>query len=126
MRTNVRRRHRTWIFSMCMATLGWAVWWITLVVAHFLVGRRDGLAALELARRRVRGGRSCRGDLGHSREARVDPLMLIPMFANASLLAMPLVLKSLRFFDSGVHAPRADAAVVALRVSSRSASRAGS
>jgi hypothetical protein len=104
MRTNVRRRHRTWIFSMCMASVGWAVWWVTLVAAHF---SREHAPDLRLSCW-LAGAFAAVGLLAAIWGIRAKLawilFMLIPMFANASLLAMPLVLSSLRFFDSSVRA----------------------
>jgi hypothetical protein len=104
MRTNVRRRHRTWIFSMCMATLGWAVWWVTLVVAHFSSGDATDLRLSSWLAGAFAAIGFAAAIWGIRAKLAWILFMLIPMFANASLLAMPLVLKSMRFFDSGVHA----------------------
>lgn len=104
MRTHVRRRHRTWMFSMCMASLGWAMWWTTLVLARFAPAyapdvRITGWCA---------GACAAVGFLAALWSFRAKLawilFMLIPMWANGSLLAMPLVIKTLRWMPGDVRA----------------------
>jgi hypothetical protein len=44
-RTLVRRRHRTWVHSMTLATLGWGVWWFAILLHKFVPGLSPGLGA---------------------------------------------------------------------------------
>lgn len=34
-RIRVRRRHRTWMYAMILATVGWGVWWLSLFARRF-------------------------------------------------------------------------------------------
>lgn len=87
-RIYARTRHRSWMLSMTCASLGWGTWWILLLVKK-LSGHAPGLllpsvlsilfAALGL------------GVALLTLRARRSWLLfaLIPLLANASLLAMP-------------------------------------
>ncbi len=95
-RVYARRRHRTWMQSMTLATLGWGVWWIGLVLARFapwlapefLSGRTLvtalssvlGGLGLVLALLTVRARRSWL------------PFAVVAIFANLSLLLLPMLL----------------------------------
>ncbi len=92
MRTHVRRRHRTWIASMTLATAGWAVVWTTLFLRRFAPGWAPemvhawwialifALPGLFLALFTVR--------------ARLIWVLLaaVPLFANASLVCLRLLM----------------------------------
>lgn len=95
-RVYARRRHRTWMQATTLATLGWGVWWVGLFLARFapwlapdwLSGRTlvtalssvlGGLGLL-LALFTVRANRSWL------------PFALVAIFANLSLLLLPLLL----------------------------------
>ncbi len=107
MRTMVRRRHRTWIFSMCMASLGWGIWWISLLLVRFAPAfAPDFRASCWIA--------GCFAAVGFLAalwgfRAKLDWILflLVPLFANASLLAVPWVVKSLRIVEVG-RAPDVD------------------
>lgn len=87
-RTYARRRHRSWMLSMTLASLGWGTWWILLFVKK-LAGVSPGLLVpsvfstvfaimgLGIALLTLRARRSWL------------LFSLIPLLANASLLAMP-------------------------------------
>ena len=99
MRTTVRRRHRTWMFSMCMASLGWAIWWTSLLLLRFAPAHAPDFRVTAWAA----GGFAALGFLAALWSFRAKLawilFMLVPIFANGSLLAMPWVLKSLRLVD---------------------------
>ena len=98
-RVYARRRHRTWMQSMTLATLGWGVWWVGLFLARFapwlapdfLSGRSLvtalstilGGLGLVLAVLTIRATRSWL------------PFALVAIFANLSLLLLPLLLSGL-------------------------------
>jgi hypothetical protein len=87
-RTYARTRHRSWMLSMTFASLGWGTWWLLLlgkklaeddpgiflpsVVSTVFAVLGLGVALLTLRARRA-----------------WMLFALIPMLANASLLAMP-------------------------------------
>jgi hypothetical protein len=102
MRTVVRRRHRTWMFSMSMASLGWAVWWTTLVIARFWPSARPDLRVTEW----VAGIFAVIG-FGAALWAFRAKLawlliMSIALFANGSLLVMPWIVDAWR---AAAHSP---------------------
>ena len=35
-RANARRRHRTWMVAMSLASLAWGCWWLDLVLMRFV------------------------------------------------------------------------------------------
>ena len=99
MRTMVRRRHRTWMFSMCMASLGWAIWWTSLLLVRFAPAAAPDLRVTSWSA----GFFALVGFLAavwsfRSKLAWIL-FLLVPLFANGSLLAVPWVVKSLRLVD---------------------------
>jgi hypothetical protein len=96
MRTVVRRRHRTWMFSMSMASLGWAVWWTTLVIARFVPDATPDLRITEWAA----GACAVLGFLAALWAFRAKLawilIMSIAVFANGSLLLMPWIVDAWR------------------------------
>jgi hypothetical protein len=99
MRTMVRRRHRTWMFSMCMASLGWAIWWVSLLIVRLAPGHAPDFRVTAWSA----GAFAAIGFLAALWSFRAKLawilFMLVPMFANGSLLAVPWVVKSLRLVD---------------------------
>ena len=91
-RTVVRRRHRTWMVSMSFATLGWGSWWITAV----LMKLAPSIAPDVRVTCWVASTFALVGFLAAlwSIRARLAWLLftLVPLFANGSLLLVPLVL----------------------------------
>lgn len=84
-----RRRHRSWIRSMMVASVGWGVWWV-----FFFVLRLDHGAIVALPW--VQGVTCALGVLGLGvalfslRAARAWVLfVLFPLLANASLFFVP-------------------------------------
>ena len=43
-RIRVRRRHRTWMYAMILATLGWGAWWLSLFAHRFFPALFPGFA----------------------------------------------------------------------------------
>ena len=109
MRTHVRRRHRTWMFAMVMATAGWMSWWISLALVHFAPSLAPGLRATAW----VAGAFAAVGFLAAvwSFRARTAWLLIlcVPLFANGSLLLVPWALRTLRVVDSAENRARAEA-----------------
>ncbi|MBL8858079.1 MAG: hypothetical protein JNL28_06230 [Planctomycetes bacterium] len=109
MRTVVRRRHRTWMFSMSLASLGWAVWWTTLVILRFSPRTHLDLRIIEW----TAGTIAAVGFLAALWCFRAKLawllIMSIALFANGSLLMMPWIVDTLRASDftrSAEHAER--------------------
>ncbi|MCP3920302.1 MAG: hypothetical protein GY711_32655 [bacterium] len=91
-RTSVRRRHRTWMRAMVFATLGWGTWWFA-VLLHKLapnfappVWAVYTIACSFAAIGAVLGFFTIR--------ARLIWVLLagVPLFANTSLLLVPVIL----------------------------------
>jgi hypothetical protein len=92
MRIHVRRRHRTWILSMTLATAGWAVVWTAVFLRRYVpsiapelvvawwIALLFALPGLFLALFTVR--------------ARLIWVLLaaVPLFANASLVCLRLLM----------------------------------
>lgn len=105
----VRRRHRTWMLSMAFASLGWAAWWVFAFLKHFApdhaptsqtiqwIGVAFAVPGFLVALWTIR--------------ARLAWILitLFPLCANASLLSMPIVMKTLRIIREE-HAQPAPAA----------------
>lgn len=88
----MRRRHRTWMLSISLATVGWGVWW-----SGFLLWRLapefappawavHGLSGLLAAAGLLAALASVRSSLAWLL------LTALPLGANLSLLSMPLLL----------------------------------
>jgi hypothetical protein len=96
MRTVVRRRHRTWMFSMCMATLGWLPWWTTLFLRRYFPELAPGWGATAWIATpfAVLGFVSAIWCF----RAKLAWILftLVPLFANASLLLMPEFVETVR------------------------------
>ena len=90
-RAYARRRHRSWHLAMMMATLGWGAWWCVLLV-HRLAPERE----LSLLLPSIVSTTSATLGLGvalltlRARRAWVV-FALVPLFANGSLLLVPLL-----------------------------------
>jgi uncharacterized membrane protein len=94
-RTVVRRRHRTWMLSMTLATIGWAGWWYTAFTYKLVpwLSPHPRFAAW------FGGALALLGLLAAAWSIRARRawllLTVVPLFANLTLLFFPLVLKSL-------------------------------
>lgn len=92
----VRRRHRTWMLSMCLASLGWGVWWLEVFLARFAPEHAPSLRTTAL----VGGAFALPGLLVAIWTIRAKAawilITLVPLLANLSLLALPLLIKTLR------------------------------
>ena len=90
-RWSSRRRHRTWILSITLASLGWGCWWIALFIAKFTSIQPD-LAWVEVAAG-IFGVPGLLAALWTVRAQKAWLLLTcIPIFANLGLLALPWVL----------------------------------
>jgi len=95
-RTVVRRRHRTWMASMCFASMGWGSWWITVFLMRYFPSVAPGIATtgwfagifaafgFAIAVFTVRARRTWLY------------FTLVPLFANASLFLVPWLVETLR------------------------------
>ncbi len=91
-RTLVRRRHRTWMHSMTLATLGWGVWWVSVLLHKFVPGLSPGLGATYVVACALAGVGFCLACF--TVRARLIWVLLagVPMFANGTLLMLPVLL----------------------------------
>lgn len=90
-RTMVRRRHRTWMTSMILATGGWGLWWLALALRRYVPGWYPGLIP-------VYGVTGALAAVGlflavFTVRARLIWVLLagVPVLANGTLLLLPLV-----------------------------------
>ena len=101
MRTVVRRRHRTWMVSMSLASLGWGCWWIFAFLTHFAPEYAPSVRVVSW----VSCGFAAVGLLAGvwTVRAKLAWLLftLIPLTANGSLLLMPAVMKTLKVIREG-------------------------
>ena len=92
----VRRRHRTWMLSMCLASLGWGAWWIAILLLRFAPEHAPALRTTAL----VGGAFALPGLLVAVWTIRAKAawilITLVPLLANLSLLALPVLIKTLR------------------------------
>lgn len=120
--TVVRRRHRTWMFSMSMASLGWAVWWATFVLRRFAPDLAPHLLVTEW----LAGACAAVGLLASfwCFRAKLAWLLItsIAVFANGSLLAMPWVVEVVR--SERAAARTSDGAATHATIEPRSGARA--
>ena len=90
-RTTVRRRHRTWVASMVLATAGWGVWWLTIVLSRWA----PESAPSPLTAAWVGFAFAAVGIFLAIFTLRARPvwvlLAAVPMFANGSLMFLPWV-----------------------------------
>jgi hypothetical protein len=95
-RTVVRRRHRTWMLSMCLASLAWGSWWITVFLMRYAPGAAPRLTTTEW----FAGTFAAFGLLValFTIRARRTWLLftLVPLLANASLFLVPWLIETLR------------------------------
>jgi hypothetical protein len=95
-RTVVRRRHRTWMVSMCFASLGWGSWWISVFLMRYFPSVAPAIATTGW----FAGTFAAFGLLVavFTVRARSSWLLftLVPIFANASLLLVPWLVETLR------------------------------
>jgi hypothetical protein len=95
-RTVVRRRHRTWMVSMCFATLGWGSWWVTVFLMRYFPQIAPGIATTGW----FAGTFAAFGFLVAvvTIRGRGTWLLftLVPLLANASLFLVPWLVETLR------------------------------
>jgi hypothetical protein len=100
-RTVVRRRHRTWMLSMCLASLGWGSWWVTVFLMRYFPGYAPALATTQW----FAGTFAAFGFLVavFTIRARRTWLLftLVPLLANASLFLVPGLIETLRASRQG-------------------------
>jgi hypothetical protein len=95
-RTVVRRRHRTWMASMSLASLGWGSWWITVFLMRYAPAHAPSLAATSWFAG-VFAGFGLLAAIWSIRARRTWLLFTtIPMLANGSLFLVPWLIETLR------------------------------
>lgn len=90
--SRVRRRHRTWVTAMVLATAAWMTWWLAIVIHHFAPDAAPGWPWVY----GVSGAFAAAG-LGYGLftvRARTIWVLLagVPIVANSSLLLVPVLL----------------------------------
>jgi hypothetical protein len=92
----VRRRHRTWMLSMCLASLGWGVWWIEVFLARVAPEHAPSLRTTAL----IGGAFALPGLLVAIWTLRAKAawilITLVPLLANLSLIVLPILIRTLR------------------------------
>ena len=92
----VRRRHRTWMLSMSLASLGWGVWWIEVFLARFAPDYAPSLRTTAL----LGGACALPGLLVAIWTLRAKAawilITLVPLLANLSLIVLPIMIRTLR------------------------------
>jgi hypothetical protein len=87
----VRRRHRTWMLSMTLATLGWGTVWLTVVLLAVAPAWAPGVGATyTTAGIFALCGIACGLFTIRAKLAWIL-ITLVPLFANGSLLLLPLI-----------------------------------
>ena len=96
MRTVVRRRHRSWMLSMTLASFGWGAWWVAVILTRFAPEVAPGLRTTCI----ISSAFAAAGFLAALwtiRARLVWILMtLVPLLANGSLLLVPIAIKAVR------------------------------
>jgi predicted membrane metal-binding protein len=117
-RTLVRRRHRTWMTSMILATCGWGLWWSVLALRRFLPAWYPGLLPVYLVTCAIAA-------VGlflavFTVRARLIWVLLagVPILANGALLALPLVVddQMLRLLDQSQEVSGGEARTIQMPV----------
>jgi len=94
-RRDVRRRHRTWMLSMSLATLGWGAWWIAAILWKTAPSFGPDLAVVNwIARGFALGGFVAALLAVRARRAWLL-ITLLPLLANVGLFFVPFVLETL-------------------------------
>jgi hypothetical protein len=94
-RRDVRRRHRTWMLSMGLATLGWSAWWIAAILWKTVPALGPDLGVVEwIARVFALAGFAAALLAVRARRAWLL-ITLLPFLANLSLFFVPFVLETL-------------------------------
>lgn len=87
----VRRRHRTWMLSMTLASLGWGTVWLTVVLMKLAPEWAPGVGAAEwIASLFALAGLACGV---FTLRAKLAWILItgVPLFANGSLLVLPWI-----------------------------------
>jgi hypothetical protein len=96
MRTVVRRRHRSWMLSMTLASLGWGAWWTTAFLMRFAPAHAPSVeTAITISCIFATAGFLV---ALWTIRARLSWILitLVPLCANASLLVLPFALHAVR------------------------------
>lgn len=90
-RTLVRRRHRSWMLAMILATAGWSVWWLAVILHRWRPELAPAMSWIYL----VTGALAAVGGFlaFFTIRARLIWVLLagVPLFANASLFLLPFL-----------------------------------
>ncbi len=87
----VRRRHRTWMLSMTLASLGWGTAWLTLVLMKLAPGWAPSVEVAEAIASSFAFVGLCIGLF--TLRAKLAWILItgVPLLANGSLLILPLI-----------------------------------
>ncbi len=91
---SARRRHRTWMLSMCLATIAWGCWWTDLVLARLVPDFLPNIALVAGVANVFAGLGFLAGLLClRGRNRLWIALAFVPILANACLFATPFLLR---------------------------------
>lgn len=87
----VRRRHRTWMLSMTLATLGWGTVWLTVVLLKTAPSWAPHVGTTYVVASIFAFAGLCCGLF--TLRAKLAWILItgVPLFANGSLLLLPLI-----------------------------------
>lgn len=92
MRRVVRHRHRTWMLSMTMASLGWGAWWLALLLRAVAPSVAPGVWPTMWVSCACAAVGFAWGLVTLRAKLAWVALAAIPLCANASLLLLPVIL----------------------------------
>ncbi len=92
----VRRRHRTWMLSISLATLGWGVWWAAFALWRLAPEHAPPVWAVQMVATPLALLGLIAAVLCLRARLAWVLLTLIPFGANLGLLVMPLLLPAWR------------------------------
>jgi hypothetical protein len=87
----VRRRHRTWMLSMTLASLGWGTVWLTVVLMKLLPEWAPGVVPAQWIACSFAFAGFCCGVFTLRAKLAWILITAVPLFANGSLLVLPLI-----------------------------------
>ncbi|MCB9904478.1 MAG: hypothetical protein H6831_08735 [Planctomycetes bacterium] len=95
----VRRRHRTWMLSMTLASLGWGCWWLAVALAKFAPDLAPGIVVTQvMADLFAIAGLLCGL---FTLRAKLAWILItgVPICANLALIVFPFMLPKLEWLS---------------------------
>jgi len=92
-RASARRRHRTWMLAMGLASVGWGFWWLELALWRFVPQHAPSLTVVGTAAGIFAVAGTIAAVLTLRGRNRVwIAIACVPLFANLALLFVPFLL----------------------------------